>query len=279
MLKIFLLFTLSLLKFLTSTAQTYTWTNRTSIKVTVNFKYDRPVGNVLLSKEFNPGESLAFNNLSGTVTQAIISGGGFWSGKFAILYMGNCPTCHAPGNYDILTPPPPQQPKPPVQQPQRPSLPVPQPPPQQQQNPPQQAQSLSPAVSLLGDFRVRIRKDANLVYDAGNKGLLFFPSITIKNGIGKKIHFIVELKYSQTLAPESAFLKYNKDVDYTCEDIETTPTRFYIFIPYKDLNVTPSKKYYISARVSIHEGGNPLKYSNWEEFSFTYNPGAQFGAH
>ena len=85
---------------LLSKAQSYSRTNKTNHKVTVAFKYSLPVGaGVMLSKEFNPGESLTFNNTVG-ITKAVVSGGK-WNGSYVELIMGTTPTCSKPGYYDI----------------------------------------------------------------------------------------------------------------------------------------------------------------------------------
>jgi hypothetical protein len=137
-------------------SQTYTWTNRTSTKIKVNFEYNLPIGpnsNMLLSKEFNPGESFTYNNGSGLITQAKIFSGGLWNGKFGILYMGTCATCYSAGNYDILTtaaPPsrPPTQPPAPTYTPEHPA-PAPPPPPGITGLPNQVTEKVEPGETLL----------------------------------------------------------------------------------------------------------------------------------
>lgn len=94
-------FLLTMLAVHTNQLIRYSWTNKTSHKVTVNFKYSGPVDSgTILSKEMNPGESFNFDVFKGACTQAVLTGGR-WNGSFGILYMSCNIGGNAPGHYDI----------------------------------------------------------------------------------------------------------------------------------------------------------------------------------
>lgn len=152
-----------------SFGQKYSWTNKTNKKVRVDFVYDRPVEpGVVLAKEFNPGESLNFYNLLGSVTQAHVSHGGLWEGKYVILFMGTCATCKTPGNYNILD----------AVQPPRP-VPIPPMPPH---TPPLDATVYPGEILAFSCSFNKLYESQVIILDGNNKFVFDCKSAASKNG-------------------------------------------------------------------------------------------------